>query len=877
MLRLLPAPNDGGRRAAGQQVDFDTIRYPNGIPRLLDGSGKPFPIDPATGRVKITDGRPEASGLSIPHAATFIARVGSPWNTYLHDRFDEALRHAREDAEVMRRDAYLMALVDERKRSVAGLPWHLEVPDDSDAYQRRVKDGMTQILRGIPLLQHIIYWQLEALWHGRTAVQVQWEWGHFIDRPTEAGMDDEGAGQSPASLLGTAKPKKPKGVKRRCLTVRQAWPFNGDKIGFQYDGTPYILVAGDQADQIPDGDPIVTTIARAMALRGPWRERFLIHRHLREDADYFAPEQAGAIHGVGIRSKLFWLNWLKLEWMSNITDFFDRVGLGLLIWRYPAGNEAARKEAAQAASNQSDRSHILVPVWGADGREALTGIERVEVPTSGPEALAKMIDYIDRQLERYVIGQSGSAQSQGGGIGNEAATDFMASTKAAITSFDANNLAVTMTGTATDPGLCSIIKRYTFPDADFPVVFRFGLDKPESEKKLQAGKTLVDMGVKIGEEEFRSAGGYEKPAAADTLVQPPQQPGMGGPMGGMPGMPGMPGAPPGVPGAEGQPPAGGEGEPPAGGEDQPVEETGDFLDALRMFRGGTPYKYAKPPVATAGDVQIGPNARWQNRGIVRISQTGLPLYRWYDPQTRQSRVQNVPPGGRRHGVRVRKKPPGGVSAASGTLDVGSVTKKKVAMALRLMFPGGWVRPAGLPALAGLEAGSFVPADVSRDEDGALNIDLRAPGGVYQLSLKHDGVLAMTLPSPDKLGRAGPALEAAGVDVAFCGAEAVNLAERADESLPEEIHQGNTERRIYRLENADELMAEAEAVEPWPESEEGGAEETGGEPAAPAVEPSKFAAIAEVVRHLHDTDRPEAALRTAVAYAKMLAGKQGGVA
>lgn len=154
-------------------------QYPNGRPVLLDQHGRPIE---SGGRAR-PDGSPVPGGIAIPHAFTFVARHGGAWNTYWHDRFDEALRHAREDAEVMRRDGYLMALLQERQLAVSGLPWHLEVPDRRDPYQRRVRDGLAQIIRGIPQFRRIVKWLLEAIWYGRYGVQVEWAWSTFYTGP----------------------------------------------------------------------------------------------------------------------------------------------------------------------------------------------------------------------------------------------------------------------------------------------------------------------------------------------------------------------------------------------------------------------------------------------------------------------------------------------------------------------------------------------------------------------------------------------------------------------------------------------------------------------------------------------------------------------
>ena len=464
--------------------------YPNGRPVLLDGMG--HPIRP--------DGDAAPAGIALPHAWTFIAKYSGASYTYLHHLFDEAMKHAREDAEAMRRDCYLMSLLQERQLAVASLPWHLEVPDEKDKYQVRVRDGVARILKGMPLLRRMIHWWLEAIWYGKYAVQVEWDWSTFNDRPVD--LDDDGeedVNEAPAMPgMPAPKPKPKKANKsniRRCLTVADAYPVNGDKIGHQYDHTPYVLVHSGDADRLPGAEIITTYLGRALSLRGSWRERFIIHKQFVEDVDFYNSEQAEAIHGIGLRSKLFWNNWLKMEWLGNVTDFFDRVGLGVTIWKYPRGSVEARRAVAAASRDQSNRAHIFVPVDPDDMGKAGTGVERMEVPTSGSEALSKLIELIDRYMERYVVGQEGSSRGSTAGLGNEANAEFQMDTKSRITMLDASFLAETISGSEREPGLVNTIVKYTFPDADFPVRFLFDVERKESERKLQAAKTLIEMGL----------------------------------------------------------------------------------------------------------------------------------------------------------------------------------------------------------------------------------------------------------------------------------------------------------------------------------------------------------------------------------------------
>lgn len=688
----------------------------NGKPVLVDRFGRPIRSD--------GDSHPEAAGMALPGVMTFIGRQGGSYNTWLHTQFDEAMRHGRDDALEMERDCHLMSLMQERMLSVVGLKWHLEVPDEKDKHQVRVKDVTTRLIKGVPSLRRMFWWWLTALWFGRSAVQVAWDWcevrGQQKPDKADAAKQDDPAGAGGmgglAALMGGQPPggvapgaggplpmardqtrvlrylqqaeradraerlhlvngKQKKRHRVSCspdddgdirgLTISEAWPVNGDKIGHQFDNTPYILIDAAHADEIPHADIIQTTVSTALALRGTWRERFIFHSHLMEDSDYFHQESGEAIHGVGIRSKVFWLNWLKKEWLGNVTDFFDRVGLGLTLWKYPLGNEAARQAMIKAAKDQSNRAHLFVPVSPEGGKDAGTSVERVEPPTAGADALLKLVEYADTAIERYIVGQEGSASAtSSSGHSNQASSQFQQETKLKISINDACMLADSLSGTPRSPALCNTIVRYTFPWADFPVQFVFDVESQESNEKLQGIKSLVDLGVKVKADDARAAAGISKPADGDELIEPPQQqqpgapggapPGGGNPLEALMGGGGAGGAPPG-PGAE--PPQGGSQQAPGTAPTpEGAEGGGDFLDSLR---GGPEAADVSPDEKAEGDFldalrnrKIGRAVKyaWQQKEQVGKLHSGEPIYRWHDPVTGKTRDQHVMPGTGRAGV-----------------------------------------------------------------------------------------------------------------------------------------------------------------------------------------------------------------------------------
>lgn len=504
----------------------------------------------------LPDGRPlhvaaenfrDGEGLALPPVFSFAAVIGGASKTYYHDRFDEAMRHSRENALAMRRDAFLMSLLQERKMAVSSLPWYLETPDPKDRLQAKVRGVLTQCLRGTRGLRRMILSWLEAIWYGRYGNQFSWRW-----------QEVEG---------------------RRTLSVDRWAPINGDKIGYHWDGTPYVLVNAAKAANLPGVVLTNTTRARALSLLGGWRDRFVIHQHEIDDADYFEAEAGDGRHGVGVRSRVYWLDFLKREYLDWVVTYLERVGLGTTLWKYDASSPEQKAKAEEAARDNSRRVNITVPVWPDRAGGYSGGVERIEAPMGGVEALRTMIEAMDQYIERFIIGQAGSSQSQSSGLGNEAASEFMSSTKDAIRDHDAHLLAETITGSDQDPGLLSLMQRYSFPEttADrpngFPVLFKFGLEKSLNNQRVQTITQVSQMGLPVRKDDIYNAAGLSRPEPHDDVLEPQQQGGPGG-AGGNP-LAAMMGGGGGPPGGD-VPPDGG------GGEDAPAseEDVDSFLSEL---------------------------------------------------------------------------------------------------------------------------------------------------------------------------------------------------------------------------------------------------------------------------------------------------------
>lgn len=451
--------------------------------------------------------------FSIPHVLSFASNIGS-YRGYYKDLWDEALRVGRQDALVMENDVGLMGPLNERMLAAASLPGHVHVPDEKDPRQKQVQQHITKTLEGMVgpeqsllKLRMNLLW---GLWFGRQGAKPIWDW------------------------------QRQDGIKT--LYLADWSPVRGDKIAHLKDGTPttdvYPGVGMGGKDAFPGADITPSTNgAYQFALHGnmSWgdRQRMLIHAHELIDRDFFDAEGAEAAFGSGIRSRVFWLDWVSREWLAATSTFVERVGLGITIWYYRSGNDAAKKAAEKGAREQGNRSNILVPLFGD---EKMPAVERVEVPTNGAELLLRLRQDIREQQMRYIIGQTmstGGSKDTGGDMGGSHRAAFASETKDQIRNYDARNLDATLTGSMMNPGIVSMIQYHTFPwswpSAQNPDGFRASwvseLEEGQDSQKVESGIKLVSQGVEIKADELRSAAGYGKPQDGDEIVSM-QQPGM---------------------------------------------------------------------------------------------------------------------------------------------------------------------------------------------------------------------------------------------------------------------------------------------------------------------------------------------------------------
>lgn len=419
---------------------------------------------------------------ALPHADQFASQWNTSTKTYSW-RWDEAYKKCRRDALAMRRDAFLTAMLFERKFPTAQMAWHLEPDNKKDPGQLQIAEYIQACVQTMPNVSEMIMEMGEDLWYGRAGVQTLWAQEDVLGQQSWV----------PADIL----------------------PVNGDKIQMEWDGTPQVWIYAGDSNKFPKEDIVNTDRGTMLRLkRQDWRQRFIISKCDCVDADYYESDMAGGVGGVGLRHWAYWVWWLKAEISSWILDFMQRTGQGFTVYYFSAGNPADEARAIKIAKEQGNSTWIVWPrePGEKDGGE---GVRRIEPNVAGADVLLKIMDYYDRILERLFIGQSmSSGADTDGSLGGSGKAKFAQATKQYIITSDCLRKAAALSRDLIKP-----LMRFNCPQAKFNVRWKFDIDADDPKVRLECAKMMWEMGIALKADEVREAGGFSKPAADDEQIQ----------------------------------------------------------------------------------------------------------------------------------------------------------------------------------------------------------------------------------------------------------------------------------------------------------------------------------------------------------------------
>ena len=409
-----------------------------------------------------------------------------------------------------------MECLEARQRAVALLKWHVQPENDRSQEQKDLATEMTRIMertqRFIELRRNL----LEAIWFGKAGVQM-----HFR-RTTVNGY-------------------------RRTAICKQddnpdalAWsPVHGDKIVFRNDDPNHldlksgqypfqmgIRIGASWAGRMLPGNYIpepIRTVMRgevvdrglAYFLRPEDRKRFIVHKHMIEDGAYEDLLSAGSIHGVGIRSRIYW-DWLQKQQIQGmLIAYIERTHGGIEIYRYPVGNAEA-ETAVRNSINQRvpGRAALLVPVpMGEDAFQY--GVEIIEPGMQGISAMQDLLgNFFGHRIKRYILGQTLSTEADATGLGSGVA-DLHLESFLQIVEYDATNLEETITDE-----MLSRLQFNNFPASKgIRLQFKIDTQDADTQKKLEALHLAWEMNAQVPEREVFDAVGIS-PATENDRVLP---------------------------------------------------------------------------------------------------------------------------------------------------------------------------------------------------------------------------------------------------------------------------------------------------------------------------------------------------------------------
>ena len=489
------------------------IRPTSGVPHIESPAN---PLRPNFGSDKAPSDQVKGMPLNygeglLPHVVTFQGIVSTVSRVYRY--YDEATKHSLENARFMRNDLMIMEPVEQRRRACALLNWHLETDDPDDPAQKQLAEDLTKIIKNIPNFLKFRENLLDAVWYGKNANQWCFSWKRL-------------PGVTPVNGIGQNQ-------------VIERWkPVHGDKVVFRYDdgtreydpnqvgvrvGAGY--TAGDKGIQGRlncSGHRKVEPTDYGLAyFLEPWERNLLaIHKHMIEDGEYEDPQSAGKIHGVGIRSRVYWTWYMKQEIFAYLLEFLERSASGIEIWYYPYGNPDAEEKTRKAATERigNNRNVILMPRPVGEDSQSY-GVEIVQPNIAGAEVVQSLLgEYFGDQIMRYILGQTMTNKPQSAGLGSDL-PQIQLGSYLQIIRYDAINLGETLTSDLVEP-----LKRLNYPHlSDVPCRFVIDTESEDVESKLKAWQIAYDAGLKMKAGDWYKLIGAAKPEEDDEVIQNPIQ------------------------------------------------------------------------------------------------------------------------------------------------------------------------------------------------------------------------------------------------------------------------------------------------------------------------------------------------------------------
>lgn len=437
------------------------------------------PADPA--KPLDPDGQPRGdAGIVLPIPATFNGSANFGNRNY-DSAYDEAMGHSRENAERMRLDPVIGACLRLRAYPTALLTSRAEPDDDEDPVQvEHAMKGQKLLMQSPPPgFTFLKRWLLEdGTFKGRSGAQVRYQWTYK------------------------------KGRNWHLPTLFR--PIDGDKLVFGWDNRVGILV---QSGHVAPHERLANSERGRVYYATPEeRQQLIVHEFEPEDASFYKPRMAGAIHGTGLRGKLYWLWALKDRIWAMGMDFLQWFARGLTVYYFPTGNNSYYSALVDFVKAQDGSSSLFIPRGPDDKQGERPPVDFIQPSTASPQFLQQLITgYFDDLFKLNILGQTLTSGTASTGLGS-GVSEAHQETFANFVKYDAMALGETLTRDLLKP----------FYDFNFPGVpcgrWVFDIDNPNVQQMIENAEALYQMGAAVAEEPLMDAAGLALPKTGQTIL-----------------------------------------------------------------------------------------------------------------------------------------------------------------------------------------------------------------------------------------------------------------------------------------------------------------------------------------------------------------------
>lgn len=409
--------------------------------------------------------RPEILARPVAGASTRAARsiiAGHPADGLTPERLASLLRAAEDGdaiaylelAEQMEeRDLHYLGVLGTRKRQVAQLPIAVEAASDSAEHQAHADLIRTFLARDT--LEAEIFDMLDALGKGYSITEIIWNT----------------SGQ-------------------RWLPSQLKWR---DPRWFEWDretGEVLLLKGGyDGTGGIAQRAPLL-----------PYK--FILHLH---------PAKSGLPIRAGLARPVAWSWMFKAYALKDWQAFAEVYGFPFRLGKYDAGaSEADIQRLMQAVAGMGVDAAAVIP--------QSMQIDLIDGKSTGSADLyERLLQYLDRQVSKAVLGQTATTDADTGGLGSGREHGEV---RADIERADARLLAATLQAQLVKP----IIDLNFGFQASYPSLRIGREEEADIEEMTSALSALVPLGLKVGMSTVRDRLGFPDPAADEVVLAAPASP-----------------------------------------------------------------------------------------------------------------------------------------------------------------------------------------------------------------------------------------------------------------------------------------------------------------------------------------------------------------